>query len=240
MDMRRVAATAVGLVMVAGAGAQTYMYDFEPPAYAPGPLHGQDSWTTNTAVGFPLEVSNAAARGGVQSARVNNFGSATRYLRPDQTAVDFSGPWTVAFSMFLESGNPGGLTFAVAPGGFGASWYLSMGTGGRVDINNGQENRVLALNPAQLVDQWIDFTVSGSDNAPFPNGAMTVRIRGASIDHTEVLASSPAADIAFVRFRSGFETLSNTGSGWVDNISIPGPAGLALLVIAGVGSRRRR
>ena len=195
------------LLLASPAAAQDFVFDFEPPAYVPGPVSTQ-GWS---ALGT-FDVVSGFSRAGVQSLRTTDvFGFATRDLVPDG-GWHPAGNWKVRFSLYLDSTVPGGMQFSLGDGA-STHWYVEAYTDGRVDIDNAGELHTRAFTPAQLVDQWLDVTVTGGgEGVPF-----VVHLKGTTLEHFEIFFASPTPGATSLQFRRGLVG-TQQGAGALDEV----------------------
>ncbi len=232
-----------------------YSTDFNAPAYADGPLIGQDGWAiTGASVVSPIAVANTGSNGNVSLTTtgqdVNRTFTADAvassiFLTTDifVTAVQATGDYFIHLGDGGTSNFYGRIYARASAGGF----QLAMGTSSGATVNYGAD---LSLNTQYSILARYD-SVAGAGN---DTGALFVNpLNPFGLGDTAYIAATNTgtdaasiAAISSVNLRQG--TAANAPNVTLDNIrvatitAVPEPSTFGLLGLFGVAfaARRRR
>ena len=186
---RTLAAAALSLLIAASVQAAVLLHvDFEPPAYSPGHVNGQDGWSATA--GLPHQVVNTIAHGGSQS------------LNTVRAVKDFSGPFPRNSPNFYLEGYcytrpmPGGFSshFAAA-NGLGESFSISLRGDGLVTFTSGggAEGTTQIMLGAVAINKWLRFRIEKVDPLD-----VKLSLFGDGVDVSWVGGMNSAGDPSFI------------------------------------------
>lgn len=230
----------IGLVCAAGvARAQSVTYDFEPPAYVPGWIQGQQGWNMP---GNPEVIDNTFARSGVQSLHIQTPSGAT--ANHFNTNLSSNLGWGASWDLYVNSSgtNPNAFCSVSLGTSLGRTWYLGVyGNGNIESFATPVLHDTLGLG---ALNQWLHVDVNGNN----PTGDVNIHITGTGVDrvfHTFMPVQGVRQDYVIVDMNNELFNGDQGGNWYVDNLTVsfvPEPGPTTALVLAGSSAafRRRR
>ncbi len=230
-----------GLIVALAAAstqAQLINFDFEPPAYVPGILNGQQGWGLGGGI---CDVASGFARHGTQAVRfqtpVPGSGVSSHF-----TGFNSNQYWSASFSLFINSAGTDPNTFTAINLGttLGASWYFGVFGDGRVE---GLGLPILHDTlGAGALNQWLDISAIGFN----PTGDIDVHVVGTGIDryfHMVLGVQGVRQDLVTIDMNHQVWSGAYPSNVYVDDVQVtatPTPGGVAILMVGGMLFGRRR